>query len=82
MAKNIVENIADKVDLFASMLQKSIITDDFYHEYLLINSIQPSEPIEFSIKSADNFYPDLDKSRFIVRAKIIKANGADMDNNV
>ena len=82
MAENIVENIPDKVDLFAPMLQQSIITDDFDQEFLPVNSIQPGAPIEFSIKSADNFYLDLDESRFIVRAKITKANGTDMDNNV
>ena len=64
------------------MLQQCIITDDFDQEYLPVNSIQPGAPIEFSIKSADNFYLDLDELRFIVRAKITKANGTDMDNNV
>ena len=82
MAKNIVENIPEEVDLFAPMLQQSIITDNFDQEYLPVNSIQPGAPIEFSIKSADNFYLDLDESRFIVPAKITKANGTDMDNNV
>ena len=57
MAENIVENIPDEVDLFAQMLQ-SIITDDFDQEYIPVNSIQPGAPIEFSIKSADNFYLD------------------------
>ena len=82
ISENIVENILDEVDLFAPMLRQSIITDDFDQEYLPVNSIQPGAPIEFSIKSADNFYLDLDESRFIVRAKITKANGTDMDNNV
>ena len=68
MAENIVENINDEVDLFAPMLQQRIITDHFDHEYLPVNSIQRGAPIEFSIKSADNFYLDLDESRFIVRA--------------
>ena len=82
MAKNIVENIPDEVDLFALMLQQSIITNDFAQEYLHVNFILPNAPIEFSIKSADNFYLDLDESRFIVRDKITKANGTDMQNNV
>ena len=56
------------------MLQQSITTDDFDQEYLPVNSIQPGAPIEFSIKCADNFHLDLDESRFIVTAKIIKAN--------
>ena len=60
MAENIVENILDEVDLFAPMLQQSIITDDFDQEYLPVDSIQLGTPIEFSIKSADNFYLDLD----------------------
>ena len=82
MAENIVENIPDEVDLFAPMLQQSIITDDFDQEYLPVNSIQLYAQIEFSIKSADNCYLDLDKSRFIVRVKITKATGTDIDNNV
>ena len=82
MAENIVENISDEANLFAPMLQQSVITDDIDQEYLPVNSIQPGAPIKFSIKSADNFYLNLDESRFIVRAKITKANGTDMDNNV
>ena len=82
MAKNIVKNIRDEVDLFAPTLQQSIITDDFDQEYLPVNSIQPGAPIEFLIKIAHNFYLDLDESRFIVRAKITIANGTEMDNNV
>ena len=80
MAENIVENILNKVDLFAPKLQQSIITDDFDQEYLPAISIQPGAPIEFSIESVDNFYLDLEKSRYIVRAKITKANGTDMDS--
>ena len=59
----------------------------YYYRWLWLGgstyySIQPGAPIEFSIKSDDNFYLDLDESRFIVLAKITKANGTDMDNNV
>ena len=82
IAKNIVENIRDETDLFAPMLQQSIIIDDFDQEYLPVNYIQPGAPIEFSIKNVDFFYLDLDESRFIIRAKITEANGTDMDNNV
>ena len=82
MAENIVENIPDEVDLFAPMLQQSIITDDFDQEYLPDNFIQPGAPIEFSINSAGNCYLNLDESRYIVRARITEAIGTDMDNNV
>ena len=82
MAENIVENIPDEVDLFTTMFQQSIITDDFDHEYLPAIFIQPGASIEFSIKSADNFYLDLDESRYIVRAKITKAKGTDLNNNI
>ena len=82
IAENIVENIPDEVDSFAPMLQRNIIIDDFDQEYLPVNSFQPGAPIEFSIKSADNFNLDMDDSRLIVRAKITNANGTDMDNNV
>ena len=44
MADSIVENIPDEVDLFALMLQQSIITDDFDQEYFQVNSIQPDAP--------------------------------------
>ena len=50
MAENIVENIPDEVDLFAPMLQQSIITDDFDQEYLPVNSIQPGAPNNFQLK--------------------------------
>ena len=82
MADNIVENIPDDVDLFAPMLQQSIITDEFDQKYLPVNPIQRNAPIEFSIKSADNIYLDLDQSRVIVAVKITKAIGTDMDANV
>jgi hypothetical protein len=81
-AENIVESIPDEVDLFAPLLQQNVIKDDFDQEYLPVNAIQAGAPIEFSIKTADDLYLDLDESRFIVTAKITKANGTDMDDNV
>ena len=39
MAENIVENSPDEVNLLAPILQQSIITDDFDHYYLHVNSI-------------------------------------------
>ena len=82
MAENIVESIPDEVDVYAPMLQQSIIKDDFDNEYLPVNAIQQGAPIEFSIKSGDEYYLDLNDSRMVVTAKITKANGADMDDNV
>ena len=82
MAENIVESIPDEVDMFAPMLQQTIIKDDFDNEYLPVNAIQAGAPIEFSIKSADDYYLDLDESLMVVTAKITRANGADMDDNV
>ena len=41
MAENIVKNIRDEVDLFAPMLQQSVITYDFDQKYLPVNYIQP-----------------------------------------
>ena len=81
-AENVVESIPDEVDLFAPLLQQNVIKDDFDQEYLPVNAIQAGAPIEFSIKTADDLYLDLDESRFIVTAKITKANGTDMDGNV
>ena len=49
MADNIVENIPAEVDLFAPMLQQSIITYEFDQEYHPVNSIQPGATIEFFI---------------------------------
>lgn len=80
--ENIIESIPDEIDLFAPLLQQNVIKDDFDQEYLPVNAIQPGAPIEFSIKTADDLYLDLDESRFIVSAKITKANGTNMDNNV
>ena len=82
MAENIVESIPDEVDVYAPMLQQSIIKDDFDNEYLPVNAIQQGAPIEFSIKSGDEYYLDLNDLRMVVTAKITKANGADMDDNV
>ena len=82
MDENIVESIPDEVDVFAPILQQNIIKDDFDQEYLPVNAIQAGAPIEFSIKSANDHYFDLDESRMIVTAKITKANGTDMDNNI
>ena len=82
MAENIVESIPDEVDVYAPVLQQTIIKDDFDQEYLPVNAIQQGAPIEFSIKSGDEYYLDLDESLMIVTAKITKANGTDMDDNV
>ena len=82
MDENIVESIPDEVDVFAPILQQNIIKDEFDQEYLPVNAIQAGAPIEFSIKSANDHYFDLDESRMIVTAKITKANGTDMDNNI
>ena len=82
MDENIVESIPDEVDVFAPILQQNIIKDDFDQEYLPVNAIQAGAPIEFSIKSANDHYLDLDESRMIVTTKITKANGTDMDNNL
>ena len=64
------------------MLKQSIITDDLHQEYLFVNFIQKRAAIEILIKSAINFYLDLNESRFIVRAKITKATGTDVNDNV
>jgi hypothetical protein len=64
------------------LLQQNVIKDDFEQEYLPVNAIQAGAPIEFTIKTADDYYIDLDQSRFIATTKITKANGTNMDGNI
>ena len=79
---DIVEIIPDKVNFFTPLLQQSIIVEEFDRQYEPQNNITPGAPIDFMIKGVDGYYLDLEHSDFYVRAKITKANGANMGGNV
>ena len=79
---DIVETIPDEVEFFAPLLQQSVIVEEFDRQYEPQNNITAGAPIDFMIKGVDGYYLDLEHCDLYVRAKITKANGANMDNNL
>ena len=75
------EQTTDEVDLFESIMQQNVIKNDFNSKYALLASIQPGMAIEFTIKSANDLYLDLNNTRLHVIAKVTKADGTNIDAN-
>ena len=81
-SSDIVEEIFDEINFFAPLIQQSVIVEEFDRQYEPQNNITAGAPIDFLIKGVDGYYLDLEHSDLYVRAKITKANGANMDANV
>ena len=75
------KQITSKVDLFESIMQQNVIENEFNREYAPLETIQPGMAIEFTVKSANDLYLDLNNSRLLVIAKITKADGTNIDAN-
>ena len=78
---DVTEQITSEVDLFELIMQQNVIENEFNREYALLATIQPGMAIEFTVKSANDLYLDLNNSRLHVIAKITKADGANIDAN-
>ena len=81
-SSDIVEEIPDEVNFFAPLIQQSVIVEEFDRQYEPQNNITAGATIDFMIIGVDGYYLDLEHSDLYVRAKITKANGANMDGNV
>ena len=75
------EQITSEVDLFGSIMQQNLIKNEFNREYARLARIQPGMAIEFTVKSANDLYLDLNNSRLHVIAKITEADGKNIDAN-
>ncbi|KAI8484230.1 hypothetical protein Bbelb_380150 [Branchiostoma belcheri] len=59
-------------------LHKTSIVDGRWVEYHPVASLAESSPIEFDIPGAGEEFTDLSQTQLYVRAKIVRANGADL----
>ena len=75
------EQNTSEVDLFGSIMQQNVIENEVNLEYASLATIQPGMAIEFTVKSANALYLDLNNSRLHVIAKITKADGTNIDAN-
>ena len=78
---DVTEQITSEVDLFGSIMQQNVIENEFNREYAPLATIQPGMAIDFTVRSANDIYLDLNNSRLHVIAKITKANGRNIDAN-
>ena len=62
-------------------MQQNAIKNEFNRKYPLLTTIQPSMAIEFTVKIANDLYLDLNNSSLHLLAKIIKADGTNIDAN-
>ena len=67
--------------IFGSIIQQNLIENEFNREYAPLATIQPGMAIEFTVKSANNLYLDLNNSRLHVIAKITKVDKTNIDAN-
>ena len=78
---DVTEQIISEVDLFRSIMQQNVIENEFNREYAPLATIQPGMAIEFTVKSANDLYLDLNNSRLHVIATITKADKTNIDGN-
>ena len=78
---DVTEQIIIEVNLFGSIMQQNVIENEFNREYALLATIQLGLAIEFTVKSANDLYLDLNNSRLHVIAKITKADETNIDEN-
>ena len=80
MGGDLTEEIIYKVDLFGSIMQQNVIGNEFNREYapLVTNH---GAAIEFTVTRSHELYLDLSYSHSHVLAKIIKADGSNINAN-
>ena len=62
-------------------MQQNVIENEFNREYAPLATIQPGIVIEFTVKSANDLYLDMNNSRLHVIAKITEADRTNIDSN-
>ena len=62
-------------------MQQNVIENEFNREYAPLATIQLGMAIEFTVKSANDLYLDLNNSRLHVIAKITTKNETNIDAN-
>ena len=78
---DVTKQITSEVDLFGSVMQKHVIENKFNCKYASLGKVQPGMAIEFTVKSANDLYLNLNNSRLHVLAKITKAYGTNINLN-
>ena len=78
---DVTKQITSEVDLFGLIMQQNVIENEFNREYAPLATIEPGMAIEFTVKSANDLYLDLNNSRLHVIAKIIEADGRNIAAN-
>ena len=63
IGSDVTEQITSEVDLFGSIMQQNVIKNEFNREYAPLETIQQGMAIEFTVKSANDLYLDLNISR-------------------
>ena len=81
IGNDVTEQITSEVDQFGSIMQHNVIENDFNSEYAPLATIQPGMPIQFTVKSVNDFYLDLNNLRLHVLTKITKADKTNIDTN-
>ena len=71
---DVTEQMTNEIDLYGSIMQQNVIENEFNREYAPLATIQPGMAIEFTVKSANHLYLDLNNSRLHVITKITKAD--------
>ena len=78
---DVTEEITSEVDLFGLVIEQNVIENEFNREYGSLETIQPGAAIEFKVTGSNDLYLDLNKLHLHVLAKIIKADGTNIDAN-
>jgi hypothetical protein len=68
-----------ELDLFSIPVTQTSVDSGMYVDYHLVSSIMGRAPIEFDVNVTREEYLDLANNLLNVRAKIIKANGEDLE---
>ena len=78
---NTVDQLTSEVDLFAPILQHTVLLNEFDREFAPLASLQEGAPIEFMVKGADQLYMDLNESSLHLRVKMTNADGTNIGVN-
>ena len=76
-----IESMSEEVDLFGPQYIQTIVEKEFDRMYLPGTALANQQPIEFTVKRANNLYLDLNDSYMVVRVKITNADGTNIGAN-
>ena len=69
-----------ELDLFGTTMYQTQLMDEYDHEYAPTAAITKGAPIEFLVKSAGEFYTDLNSTKLKIKCKINQADMSKMAN--